>query len=87
MPNLSLQELKDFSSNNPTSMVTLLVPPDTNLDKLRTKMNCEVATASNIKDRRNRHAVLDALTRVSVYLNTIKQIPVSGYAIYSAQYL
>lgn len=85
----NLDFIRDYQSseNTPTSMVSLIVPPSYNLDKLRQKMIQEQSTASNIKNRLNRQSVQSALTKINVYLKEIRDIPNTGIALFSEQYL
>lgn len=43
----------------------------------------EIAAATNIKDRLNRHAVADSLTAIKNALKTLREIPSNGLAIFS----
>lgn len=74
-------------SGNPTSMISLIIPPDTNIEKLRGRLTHEVATSTNIKDKSNRLSVGVALNKITDYLKSVKNLPDTGIAIYSEQYL
>lgn len=84
---LSHQRLSSFQPNlyATTSMVSLIVPPTYNLQKLREKLNNELSTANNIKSRINRSSVKSALTKLYQYTKTIKQLPRNGIALYAEQ--
>ena len=69
-----------------TSMISLIVPPSTNLADLRQKMLCEYQTARNIKDNVNRKSVQQALVKLNEVLKTI-QMPPMGFALFTEQYI
>lgn len=46
-------------------------------------MAAELAAATNIKDRINRHAVADSLTQIKHALKTLREVPENGLAIFS----
>ncbi len=81
-----LQYLQEYSSPLPTSMVSLLIPPGTNIEKLRNRMTSEIATSTNIKDKSNRISVGTALGKINEHLKNLV-LPKTGIAIYSEQYL
>jgi peptide chain release factor subunit 1 len=68
-------------------MVTLIIPPSTNLSDLRQTMKKEAQTASNIKSSSNRKSVQSALSCVNEYLKTLKNLPDSGIALFAEQYI
>ncbi len=82
----NLQYLQEYSSPLPTSMVSLLIPPGTNIEKLRNRMTSEIATSTNIKDKSNRISVGTALGKINEHLKNLV-LPKTGIAIYSEQYL
>jgi peptide chain release factor subunit 1 len=84
---MSLSFLRDYTQPQGTSMVSLLLPPGTSLDKIRTRMTGEISTSQNIKDKSNRLSVGVALSRISEYLKGLRQIPKTGLALYSEQYI
>lgn len=71
----------------PTSMVSLIVPSGTNLNDLRQTMRKEYQTAGNIKNSMNRKSVQNALSNLNEYLKNLKQIPRTGIAMFSEQYI
>ncbi len=83
------QKLKSYKPDNhtPTSMITLVIPPDFHLGLLRQKMTNEQTTATNIRNNSNRKSVQAALTRVNTFLSGLKTIPSSGIAIFAEQYI
>lgn len=86
-PVQSLQSLQDYQSPLPTSMVSLLIPPGTNIEKLRTRLTSEIATSVNIKDKTNRLSVGNALSKINEHLKYMRVVPETGIAIYSEQHL
>lgn len=70
-----------------TSMISLIVPPNHDLDGLRQRMKKEKQTAVNIKSNTNRKSVVDALGSIYEHLKRIKNIPPTGMALYAEQYI
>jgi len=66
-----------------TSVITWVVTGKQNIGDIRSRLNNEMATAGNIRDRTNRHSVTTALKAVSDILNGFRAIPDSGLAIFS----
>jgi peptide chain release factor subunit 1 len=54
----------DSVQGNGTSLITLIIPPGTQISQFTKLMNEEVGTASDIKSRVNRLSVLGAITSV-----------------------
>ena len=71
----------------PTSMVSLIIPPKTNLGDLRQTMKREYQTATNIKSNTNRKSVKNAISGIREYLKTIKILPGTGLALFSEQHI
>jgi peptide chain release factor subunit 1 len=85
-----LQYVTDYKSkvySGPTSMVSLVIPPGTNLGDLRQTMKREYRTATNIKSNTNRKSVKNAISGIIEYLKTMKTLPETGIALYSEQYI
>jgi len=84
-----LRLLQTYKSPFPsaTSMVTLIIPPKTQLSDIRQTMRKEAQTASNIKSNTNRKSVLSALTKINECLRPLKSIPQTGLALFSEQYI
>ncbi len=59
-----LEQLDAFSGSQ-TSLVSLLIPPNTQLARISKLLTQELATASSIKSRVTRQSVLDALKMIS----------------------
>ena len=77
------QRLLDLSSSTVTSSVSLTLRSDDNIWLIRSRINEEVKTAYNIKNKTNRKNVIQALTSVSTHLNRCSTIPSNGLCIYA----
>lgn len=71
-----------------TSLVSLIVRAGTPVADLGRRVKDEVAQARNIKDKTNRHNVLDALTSIDCYLrdapsDLTSHLQTSGIAIFA----
>ena len=86
---MNISDIKRYKPANstPTSMITLIVPPEFQLGLLRQKMSQEATTAANIRNNSNRKSVQSALVRINSFLSGLKEIPSSGLAIFSEQYI
>jgi peptide chain release factor subunit 1 len=82
-----VQNYKPKVRTGPTSMVSLIIPPGTNIADLRQTMKREGQTASNIKSNTNRKSVQSAISSLTEYLKTMKQLPETGIALFSEQYI
>lgn len=61
-PKNIVQDLsKTSSKTRGTSLVTLYVPSNTNLNQVTSKLTCELSTSQNIKDKSVRYNVQSAL--------------------------
>lgn len=69
-------------SDSPTSCISIITPPMQKAD-LKTFVIKELATARNIKSNTNRKSVMTGLSKVSTYLDSIRQIPANGLAIFA----
>lgn len=67
---------------NGTSMVTLLIPPKSQVSYWNRLLTDEYGTASNIKSRVNRLSVLSAITSTQHKLKEFKQIPPNGLCVF-----
>lgn len=74
-----LQSAKGYSS----SLVSYYVPAGSSISQSVQHLEHELATADNIKDRKNSKHVKKALTFAIQSLKTIKQIPARGLALFS----
>jgi len=82
-----LRDYKPRVYTGATSMISLIVPPTTNLTDLRQTMKREAQTATNIKSSSNRKSVQTALRCVNEYLKTLKTPPDTGLALFSEQFV
>lgn len=67
---------------NGTSMISLIIPPKDQLSRVSKLLLEEYGTASNIKSRVNRLAVLSAITTTQQRLKLYSSIPMNGLIIY-----
>lgn len=74
----NLDELK----GNGTSLISLIIPPNDDLNKYQKMLTNEYSTASNIKNRVNRLSVLSAITSVQQKLKLYNKTPKNGLIIY-----
>jgi len=77
-----LVERLENAKGNGTSMITLLVPNDTQLIRLNKLITTELGTASCIKSRMNRNSVVNALKSIQHRLKLITKLPPNGLAIF-----
>ncbi|AIT54729.1 conserved eukaryotic peptide chain release factor [Melbournevirus] len=63
---------------NGTSLVTLVLPPGEQISRASQMLAEEHGTASNIKSRVNRQAVLTAISSVQQRVRTYRQVPETG---------
>lgn len=75
----SLAAARSFSS---TSLISILIPPDTQLAKLSKMIHEELATASCIKQRVNRNLVIDALKSIQQRMKLVTKLPPNGLVVY-----
>jgi peptide chain release factor subunit 1 len=75
----SIAEARSFSS---TSLISILISPDTQLAKISRMLHEELATASCIKQRVNRNLVIDALKSVQQRMKLVTRIPPNGLCVY-----
>lgn len=67
---------------NGTSMVSLVVPPKDDINRISKLLTQELSTAANIKSRQTRQSVLTAITSTKEKLKLYKQTPPNGLVIY-----
>jgi len=65
-----------------TELVTVMIPAGGNIYTVANQVEAEKSTASNIKDKNTRKAVLDSLERISRELKFYRQTPPNGLAIF-----
>lgn len=79
---MQLSTLKTITGNG-TSMVSLIIPPNNNLQLTINRMEAEYNTAANIKDKINRQSVQSSLKSAIFALKSMKNLPLNGCAIYT----
>ncbi|KAG7194883.1 Polypeptide release factor (eRF1) in translation termination [Scheffersomyces spartinae] len=67
---------------NGTSMISLVMPPGSQVSLFQKKLTEEYGTASNIKSRVNRLSVLSAITSTQQKLKLYNNVPRNGLVIY-----
>ena len=77
-----LVERLEKAKGNGTSMITLLIPADTQQTRLNKLITTELGTASCIKSRVNRNSVVNALKSIQHRVKLIRKIPPNGLAIF-----
>jgi peptide chain release factor subunit 1 len=80
-----LEELVDLLENirgMHTELVSVLIPPGTNIHQVSSQLSAERSTADNIKSKQTRTAVTDALDMIIRKLKEYKQTPKNGLAVY-----
>lgn len=68
-----------------SSLVSYYVPKGANIGDARERIQHELSTATNIKDKINRYAVIDSLKAVIDELNKYKVLPETGMAVFAGQ--
>lgn len=76
-----LENLKKCRGRH-TELVTVYVPPTTELNQIITQLMQEQGTASNIKSSSTRKNVVDALEKIIQHLRVYKKTPPHGLAIF-----
>ena len=82
---LSINELQNYSRSSGSSMISLLIPPETNIHKLRSRMVSEIGSSQNIKDKNNRMSVNTSLSKILDHLKAIDNTSDKGLALYAEQ--
>ncbi|CAD6888475.1 unnamed protein product [Tilletia controversa] len=65
-----------------TSMISLILPPKSQISQATNMLTGEYGTASNIKSRVNRLSVLSAITSTQQKLKTYNRVPDNGLVLY-----
>ena len=65
-----------------TSMISLILPPKSQLSQATNMLTQEYGTASNIKSRVNRLSVLAAITSTQQRLKLYSRVPDNGLVVY-----
>jgi len=76
-----VQRLRD-SRGAGTSMISLVIPPGTQVSQINRLLTEEYGTATNIKSRVNRLSVLDAITSTQQRLKLYNRFPQNGLLLY-----
>jgi len=72
---------------NGTSMISLIIPPKSQISQFAKMLADEYGTASNIKSRVNRLSVLGAITSVQQRLKLYNRVPTNGLVVYCGEIL
>lgn len=76
-----IQKLRDCRGNG-TSMISLIIPPLTQVSQINKLLTEEYGTATNIKSRVNRLSVLDAITSTQQRLKLYNRVPPNGLLLF-----
>ena len=77
-----IKQLRDIHSNNATGLISLIMPPKTQISIIQSLLADEYGASSNIKSHVNKLAVLSAITAVQQRLKLYNNIPPNGLIIY-----
>lgn len=72
----------DNAAGSGTSMISLIIPPGSQLSKTNTMLTTEMGAASNIKSRVNRQSVLSAIGSAQQRLKRYNRCPDNGLIIF-----
>ena len=72
----------EAARGNGTSMISLILPPGSQISQASKMLAEEYGTASNIKSRVNRLSVLSAITSTQQRLKLFSKVPPNGLVIY-----
>ncbi|KAI8084824.1 eukaryotic peptide chain release factor subunit 1 [Halteromyces radiatus] len=72
----------EAARGNGTSMISLVIPPKDQINKVNSMLTVEYGTASNIKSRVNRLSVLSAITSTQQKLKLYNKVPPNGLVVY-----
>jgi hypothetical protein len=75
--------LQDIPKSECHTSCISIITPETSVSDLRSFIYKEKATARNIKSNSNRKSVLEGLAKIAAYLDSIKNIPSNGIAMYA----
>jgi peptide chain release factor subunit 1 len=82
-----LIKMLESARGNGTSMISLILPPKSQLPQTQAMLQTEYGTASNIKSRVNRQSVLTAITSVQQKLKLYNRVPDKGLVVYTGTIL
>lgn len=77
----AIEEIRDLEGRG-TELVTLYIPPDDNLRDWISRLNNEYSQADNIKSKRTRSNVQDALNKAKATLQQYSEVPENGLAVF-----
>ncbi|CAM9022958.1 hypothetical protein WICANDRAFT_36400 [Wickerhamomyces anomalus NRRL Y-366-8] len=72
----------ELAKGNGTSMISLIIPPKSQISFYQKLLTDEYGTASNIKSRVNRLSVLSAITSTQQKLKLYNKVPPNGLVLY-----
>ncbi|PAA69144.1 hypothetical protein BOX15_Mlig030584g2 [Macrostomum lignano] len=72
----------EAARGNGTSMISLIIPPKDQINRVSKMLADEYGTASNIKSRVNRLSVLSAISSVQQRLKLYSKVPTNGLVVY-----
>ncbi|ORY91148.1 eukaryotic peptide chain release factor subunit 1 [Syncephalastrum racemosum] len=72
----------EAARGNGTSMISLIIPPKSQISQVSKMLADEYGTASNIKSRVNRLSVLSAITSTQQRLKLYNRVPNNGLVVY-----
>jgi peptide chain release factor subunit 1 len=78
-----LQTVKGYAS----SVVTLVIPPQTDWCGVKKNIHVECHTATHIKNKKNSKAVQSALKMILEKMSLYKRTPTTGIAFFSGSYV
>jgi peptide chain release factor subunit 1 len=78
-----LIKMLNEAKGNGTSMISLILPPKSQIAQTQTMLANEYGTASNIKSRVNRQSVLAAITSAQQRLKLYNKVPPNGLIVYT----
>merc|ERR1711912_31959 len=78
---MGIKKLEEARGNG-TSMISLILPPKSQISAAAKMLADEFGTASNIKSRVNRLSVLSAITSTQQRLKLFAKVPPNGLVIY-----
>ncbi|KAK3186516.1 translation termination factor eRF1 [Lecanicillium sp. MT-2017a] len=77
----------EAARGNGTSMISLIIPPKSQVSQIAKMLAEEYGTASNIKSRVNRQSVLSAITSTQSRLKLYNKVPPNGLVVYCGEIL
>jgi len=75
----------DQKRGNGTSMISLIIPPNDDINRYTQMLIKELSTASNIKSRVNRQSVMGAISSTQIRLKMYNRTPPNGLVIYCGE--